>query len=69
MLIHYKEALYQVYGPLSLSQGLASQNVARFLLVLLQEEFKEMIEDAGFSRVTYENLFFGVAAIHSGFKL
>lgn len=34
-----------------------------------QEEFKEMIEDAGFSDVTYENLMFGVAAIHSGFKL
>lgn len=34
-----------------------------------QEEFKEMIEDAGFSHVTYENLMFGVAAVHSGFKL
>ena len=28
-----------------------------------------MIERAGFSHVTYENLMFGVAAIHSGFKL
>lgn len=34
-----------------------------------QEEFKEMIEDAGFSHVTYENLMFGVASVHSGFKL
>lgn len=34
-----------------------------------QEDFKEMIEDAGFCSVTYENLMFGVAAIHSGFKL
>ena len=28
-----------------------------------------MIEDAGFCHVTYENLSFGIAAIHSGFKL
>ncbi|XP_042883924.1 2-methoxy-6-polyprenyl-1,4-benzoquinol methylase, mitochondrial-like [Penaeus japonicus] len=34
-----------------------------------QETFKEMIEDAGFRRVTYENLTFGVTAIHSGFKI
>jgi len=34
-----------------------------------QEEFSGMIEDAGFHHVTYENLSFGIAAIHSGFKL
>ncbi|XP_069414290.1 2-methoxy-6-polyprenyl-1,4-benzoquinol methylase, mitochondrial isoform X1 [Ovis canadensis] len=34
-----------------------------------QEEFKEMIEDAGFQKVTYENLTSGIVAIHSGFKL
>ena len=34
-----------------------------------QEEFAGMIEDAGFSHVTYENLTFGITAIHSGFKL
>ncbi|KAI5721952.1 hypothetical protein M8J76_001474 [Diaphorina citri] len=34
-----------------------------------QEEFKSMIESAGFQYVTYENLTFGVVAIHSGFKL
>ncbi|XP_020607819.1 2-methoxy-6-polyprenyl-1,4-benzoquinol methylase, mitochondrial-like isoform X1 [Orbicella faveolata] len=34
-----------------------------------QEEFAGMIEDAGFSHVTYKNLTFGIAAIHSGFKL
>ncbi|XP_060238544.1 2-methoxy-6-polyprenyl-1,4-benzoquinol methylase, mitochondrial isoform X2 [Meriones unguiculatus] len=34
-----------------------------------QEEFKEMIEDAGFQKVTYENLTTGIVAIHSGFKL
>lgn len=34
-----------------------------------QEEFAAMIQQAGFSFVTYENLTFGVAAIHSGFKL
>lgn len=34
-----------------------------------QEEFKEMIEEAGFRNVTYENLSCGIVAIHSGFKL
>ncbi len=34
-----------------------------------QQQFKEMIEEAGFRAVTYENLLFGIAAIHSGFKL
>ncbi|XP_047538269.1 2-methoxy-6-polyprenyl-1,4-benzoquinol methylase, mitochondrial [Vanessa atalanta] len=34
-----------------------------------QEKFKLMIEEAGFRQVTYENLTFGVCAIHSGFKL
>uniref|UniRef100_A0A6I8P992 2-methoxy-6-polyprenyl-1,4-benzoquinol methylase, mitochondrial n=1 Tax=Ornithorhynchus anatinus TaxID=9258 RepID=A0A6I8P992_ORNAN len=34
-----------------------------------QEEFKEMIEDAGFRKVTYRSLTSGIVAIHSGFKL
>ncbi|XP_032166725.1 2-methoxy-6-polyprenyl-1,4-benzoquinol methylase, mitochondrial [Mustela erminea] len=34
-----------------------------------QEEFKEMIQDAGFEKVTYESLTSGIVAIHSGFKL
>lgn len=34
-----------------------------------QEEFKSMIEIAGFRFVTFENLTFGVSSIHSGFKL
>ncbi|XP_013143900.1 PREDICTED: 2-methoxy-6-polyprenyl-1,4-benzoquinol methylase, mitochondrial [Papilio polytes] len=34
-----------------------------------QEKFKGMIEEAGFRQVTYENLTFGVVAIHSGFKI
>ncbi|XP_015592758.1 2-methoxy-6-polyprenyl-1,4-benzoquinol methylase, mitochondrial [Cephus cinctus] len=34
-----------------------------------QEDFKDMIECAGFRQVTYTNLTFGVVAIHSGFKL
>lgn len=34
-----------------------------------QEEFKSMIQDAGFCCATYENLTFGVCSIHSGFKL
>ncbi|XP_039627695.1 2-methoxy-6-polyprenyl-1,4-benzoquinol methylase, mitochondrial [Polypterus senegalus] len=34
-----------------------------------QEEFKAMIEDAGFFKVQYTNLTGGVVSIHSGFKL
>ncbi|XP_059844338.1 2-methoxy-6-polyprenyl-1,4-benzoquinol methylase, mitochondrial [Hypanus sabinus] len=34
-----------------------------------QEEFREMIEDAGFYKVEYNNLTMGIVAIHSGFKL
>jgi len=34
-----------------------------------QEEFADMIRESGLKMVTYENLTFGVAAIHSGFKL
>ncbi|XP_045617688.2 ubiquinone/menaquinone biosynthesis C-methyltransferase UbiE [Procambarus clarkii] len=34
-----------------------------------QETFKDMIEDAGFRHTTFENLTFGVSAIHSGFKI
>uniref|UniRef100_A0A182QJT1 2-methoxy-6-polyprenyl-1,4-benzoquinol methylase, mitochondrial n=1 Tax=Anopheles farauti TaxID=69004 RepID=A0A182QJT1_9DIPT len=35
----------------------------------LQKDFKAMIENAGFKCVQYENLTFGVVAIHSGFKI
>ena len=34
-----------------------------------QDTFAQMLRDAGFKAVTYENLTQGVVAIHSGFKL
>lgn len=34
-----------------------------------QEALKRMMEDAGFTRVTYENLSMGVVAIHRGWKV
>ncbi|GAB1866346.1 2-methoxy-6-polyprenyl-1,4-benzoquinol methylase, mitochondrial [Camponotus japonicus] len=34
-----------------------------------QEDFKDMIQTAGFRNVTYKNLTCGMVAIHSGFKL
>lgn len=37
--------------------------------LIFQEELKEMIEDAGFFKVDYQNLSSGIVAIHSGFKL
>ncbi|MAZ76571.1 MAG: bifunctional demethylmenaquinone methyltransferase/2-methoxy-6-polyprenyl-1,4-benzoquinol methylase UbiE [Micavibrio sp.] len=33
-----------------------------------QESLKQRVTEAGFSRSSYENLSFGIAAIHSGFK-
>lgn len=33
-----------------------------------QDKFKEMIEKAGFKKVSYKNLTFGTAAIHVGYK-
>lgn len=34
-----------------------------------QEKFAQMITNAGFSNVTYENLTGGIVAIHTGFKI
>jgi len=34
-----------------------------------QDTFAGMIEDAGFRHVRYRNMTFGIAAVHSGFKL
>lgn len=34
-----------------------------------QDDFKAMIEDAGFSKVSYRNLTGGVVAIHSGWRI
>jgi demethylmenaquinone methyltransferase / 2-methoxy-6-polyprenyl-1,4-benzoquinol methylase len=34
-----------------------------------QQEFKLLIEEAGFERVSYQNLSLGIAAIHTGYKL
>ena len=34
-----------------------------------QEDFRDKIKEVGFKVVSYENLTFGVTAIHSGFKL
>nr|ACO15341.1 Ubiquinone biosynthesis methyltransferase COQ5, mitochondrial precursor [Caligus clemensi] len=34
-----------------------------------QDDFKQIIQDAGFRFVTYKNLSLGIVAIHSGFKI
>lgn len=39
------------------------------VVALLQATFADMIKDAGFKAVTYEDLMGGIVAIHSGFKL
>ena len=40
-----------------------------FFLCLCKEVFSEMIYDAGFTNVMFENLTFGVVSIHDGFKI
>lgn len=49
--------------------GLQASRLLIIMALIFQEELKAMIEDAGFFKVDYENLNFGIVAIHSGFKL
>lgn len=69
----YDQYSFQVIPPMG--QLLAGQWQAYQYLVESirrfpkQEQFKQMIEQAGFDQVSYENLTFGVVSIHSGFKL
>ncbi|XP_017052219.1 2-methoxy-6-polyprenyl-1,4-benzoquinol methylase, mitochondrial isoform X2 [Drosophila ficusphila] len=69
----YDQYSFQVIPPMG--QLLAGQWQAYQYLVESirrfpkQEQFKRMIEQAGFAQVSYENLTFGVVSIHSGFKL
>ncbi|KAG5337430.1 COQ5 protein, partial [Acromyrmex charruanus] len=66
----YSFQIIPVMGELIVGQWKAYQylveSIRRFPK---QEDFKNMIEFAGFRNVTYQNLTFGVVAIHSGFKL
>jgi 2-methoxy-6-polyprenyl-1,4-benzoquinol methylase len=69
----YDQYSFQVIPPMG--QILASEwNAYQYLVESIrkfpkQNDFKAMIQHAGFKHVTYENLTFGVCAIHSGFKL
>lgn len=69
----YDQYSFQVIPPMG--QLLAGQwHAYQYLVESIrrfprQEQFKSMIEQAGFAHVTYENLTFGVVSIHSGFKL
>lgn len=68
----YDQYSFQVIPPMG--QVLAGQWKAYQYLVESirkfpkQDEFKKMIEDAGFDMVQYENLTLGMVSIHSGFK-
>lgn len=69
----YDQYSFQVIPPMG--QILASQwEPYKYLVESIrkfpkQAEFKQMIRAAGFRAVHYENLTFGVCAIHSGYKL
>jgi 2-methoxy-6-polyprenyl-1,4-benzoquinol methylase len=69
----YDQYSFQVIPPMG--QILASQwEPYQYLVESIrkfprQPDFVQMIKNAGFKAVTYENLTFGVCAIHSGFKL
>lgn len=52
----------------------SNENAYRYLVESIdlfpdQENFKSMIEDAGFKNVKYHNLTFGISAIHTGYKI
>lgn len=69
----YDQYSFQVIPPMG--QILASQwEPYQYLVESIrkfpkQNEFKKMIRTAGFRAVDYENLTFGVCAIHSGYKI
>lgn len=69
----YDQYSFQVIPPMG--QLLAGQwHAYQYLVESIrrfprQDHFKQMIEQAGFVHVAYENLTFGVVSIHSGFKL
>lgn len=69
----YDQYSFQVIPPMG--QILASQwEPYQYLVESIrkfpkQPDFKRMIRSAGFRAVDYENLTFGVCAIHSGYKL
>lgn len=44
-------------------------NNSHTFLIYVQDTFADMIEDAGFKRVSYESIMGGIVAMHSGFKL
>ncbi|XP_047736448.1 2-methoxy-6-polyprenyl-1,4-benzoquinol methylase, mitochondrial-like [Hyalella azteca] len=59
------------YGHLSSCLGIEEHQLGlpQCNNILFQKTFALMIEDAGFRRVRYEDLTFGITAIHSGYKL
>lgn len=69
----YDQYSFQVIPPMG--QVLASQwEPYQYLVESIrkfprQQDFVQMIKNAGFKAVSYENLTLGVCAIHSGFKL
>lgn len=75
---YHLEKLYQFYSfsiiPKIGKLITGDQEAYRYLVESIalfpeQERFKVMIEDAGFRKVSYKNLTFGVVAIHSAYKL
>ncbi|KAL6440597.1 hypothetical protein ACFW04_003232 [Cataglyphis niger] len=66
----YSFQIIPVMGQLITGQWKAYQYLVESIRKFpKQEDFKDMIETAGFRNVTYKNLTCGVVAIHSGFKL
>ncbi|XP_011882749.1 PREDICTED: 2-methoxy-6-polyprenyl-1,4-benzoquinol methylase, mitochondrial isoform X2 [Vollenhovia emeryi] len=66
----YSFQIIPVMGQLIVGQWKAYQYLVESIRKFpKQEDFKDMIEFAGFRNVTYQNLTFGMVAIHSGFKL
>lgn len=72
------DRLYQFYsfklipeigGVVAGNKGAYEYLVESIKLFPSQDDFKVMISEIGFKNVAYQNLTFGIAAIHSGYKL
>ena len=58
-----------IFSTMNTTTSMLRTSLVSFSFFFIQEDFADMIREAGFKFVNYENLTFGVSAIHSGFKL
>ncbi len=74
MILHKAYDIYSKYVIPNLGSAFGDKESYQYLVESIekfppQEEFAQIITDAGFSRTTYRNLSGGIVAIHSAIKL